>query len=247
MHDDAVRDSVERSLPDFLGSLHSLEEPRVIERERGHLRETFKQRLLFSCEMMLGAIANDERAQGFAPNVKRRDRYIEHTFGRVHGKIRCRKLGPRAYAFDNHQTLRARNALKKVSVQGHHYVALFRLARTKTTCGFPRHRLVCGREAGNARRVRAHNTPYGVCYGPQRHSAFGLSRVVSSHLQITLMSAHTFTESFSCRHHAPRERLPHNPGQGIIFTASGQSSEISDQKKRLTASFIKCRDFRKLF
>ena len=87
MDDDAVGDGVEGLLPDALGRAERVEQPRVVERERGHLGQALQLLPLLGGEAVVVAVADGEDAEVLAARAQTRDGEVAHALGAVEREL----------------------------------------------------------------------------------------------------------------------------------------------------------------
>jgi hypothetical protein len=85
--DDAVGDGVEGLLPDALGRAERVEQARVVERERGHVGQSYQLLPLLGGEAMVLAEADGEEAEALAARAQPRNCEVAHALGAVQREL----------------------------------------------------------------------------------------------------------------------------------------------------------------
>ena len=183
--DDAVGDGIEGLLPDALGRAERVQEARVVERERGHLGQTFELLALFGGEAVVLAVADGQDAEGLAARAQADEGEVAHALGAVqrelaHGQV----SGEAAHLDDRLVVLHGGGALGELAAQRVDHGAAPRLHTLKAARREPGDRAVFDGEAGDARRVGAQDAPHGLHDRAERRRALGAwSRAVATELE----------------------------------------------------------------
>jgi hypothetical protein len=173
--DDAVGHGVESLLPDLLAGADGLQQARVVERERGHLREAFEQFLLVGRKAMRGAIADDEQAQSFTARAQPHEREIAQALGAVERKLARGKFAAHNVAhFDDRHVVGGGGLLREHPAQRVDDLFVLVRERVEAARRLPRHRALGDRDRGDARRVRAHDATHHRHHAPERRRALAM-------------------------------------------------------------------------
>src|SRR5919206_169546 len=209
--DDAVWDRVEGLLPDSLGRAERVQESRVVERERSHLREPFQLLSLFGGEAVVVAVADGQHAEALAARAQTHQREVAQAFGAVQRKLARGKVARDAANLYEVLVLEGRDALCELAAQGVCGLTGRRVRALKAARREPSYRPVFDGEARDARGVGAQYATHGRHDGRERRRAVRLRRAPAPEVEragrarasVRRPAPLGLNPVFAFRHHSP--------------------------------------------
>src|SRR5437588_8271692 len=149
--EDAFMDRVKSLLPDRFSLADRIEQARVVERDRGQVRQVPQQSLFVLAELVLPSIPNEQRAQCLASRRQHRYGKIPNTLGRMYREILGGKLRVLSNAVEDQHAGRCQRARgDSIGERPHERMLIIERLSTQATGSAPSHRFFREREADNA-------------------------------------------------------------------------------------------------